>query len=485
MPEHQLRYQYNQPNKTPATILLKNIPYIITANQQDVVEVQENKSILIEHNLIKNVMSAGEEHNLSTQVDLVYDAGLRGGIVLTPGLINAHAHPPMYLLRSTTLLHNDHATTEESLDIARAIEQTMTTEDQTIAALGDFTEQQKMGTTTILSHYHTPAATRAAAKHAYVRLFDAVSVASKTDPTASIERAIHTLTLKDDLISPGLTMHTLAQANKTDLKSVKQLMNKYPHVLLTIHCGETEQEVTATIQKHGQRPITVLEQAGLLNDHLIISHAVHLTEDEIKLLIERRVGIVHLPTSNRIHRSGQFHYATFFQYHGHHRIALGTDSVISKSRLDIVSEALQSKIMHQDTAYPVSYQLLFKMMTSNGARILGQEQTLGRVLPGYQADLVFWKLKNRDFIPFDPAHPETLLGNFITHGGANPRDVMVNGKFVISDRHHNLIDESQLLSDLQQHHVKLQGRILPSIPNPSLSPSLRLVEPEASKKGRG
>lgn len=456
---HQNRYHHNTATKTPQTILIKDCPYIITANADDHVVVQTGKSILIEQNIITAIVDPTETAALVNTVDVVYDASLRGGTVITPGLINAHAHPPMYLLRSTTLLRNDHATTEESLEIARTIERAMTSTDQTIAALGDFTEQQKMGTTTVLSHYHTPHATRAAAQHAHIRLVDAVSVASKTDPTATIDRALTTLTLDSDLITPGLTVHTLAQTTLEELHAVKQLLDRYPKVLLTIHCGETDQEVAAATKKHGQRPIAVLAAAGLLTERLILSHAVHFTDPEIKTLIEHKVGIVHLPTSNRIHRSGQFKYATFFEYNGHHRIALGTDSVISKSKLDIVSEALQSKIMHQDTPQPVRYDTLFKMMTSNAARVLNQGHSLGRILPGYKADIAFWKLKNRDFIPYDTTKPETLIGNFITHGGTNPRDLMINGKFVISNRLHNLINESQLLADLQQHHVALQQRI--------------------------
>ncbi len=457
---HENRYHYNRNITTPRSIVLKDCSYIITANAEEHVRITTNQSILIEHGVIQDIVPTGKDKAWLTKVDLVYQAGLRGGLVVTPGLINVHAHPPMYLLRSTTLLQNDHATTEESLVIARKIEQAMTSADQTIAALGDFTEQQKMGTTTVLSHYHTPQATRAAAKTAYVRLVDAVSVASKTDPSANIHKALTTLNWKDDLISPGLTVHTLAQVSLAELKAVKQILDQHPNVILTTHCGETEQEVAAATKKHGQRPIAVLEQAGLLTNRLVLSHAVHLTIDEIRLLIRRKVGVVHLPTSNRIHRSGQFKYAEFFAEQGHNRIALGTDSVISKSKLDIVSEALQSKIMHQDTAAPVRYDTLFKMMTSNGARVLNQDHQIGRILPGYKADIAFWKLKNRDFIPFDTNHPETLIGNFITHGGTNPRDLMVNGRFVISNRLHNLVDESQLLTDLQQHHVELQKRII-------------------------
>lgn len=456
---HHSRYSSYNADDVPQSILIKDGSYLITVDDKDEVVVLRGKSIHIEDGIIKKIMAAGDEGDILQSVDMVYNAGLRGGIVITPGLVNTHSHPPMYLLRSTTLLNNETATTEESLVVARQIEQAMTLEDQTISALGDFTEQQKMGTTTVLSHYHAPTATRAAARQAYIRLIDAISIASKTDPSANLESAQATFSDVDELVSAGLTIHTMERAELEQLKVLHKVMIDHPEVLLTIHCGETATEVEACVQKHGKRPIAVLEEAGLLSERLVLSHAVHLTEHEITLLVKKKVGIAHLPTSNRIHKSGQFRYADFFAAQGAGRIALGTDSVISKSKLDIISEALQSKIMHQDTKHPVTYTQLFKMMTSNGARVLGMEKSIGKIAPGYKADLAFWKLKDRGFIPYDSDHPETLVGNLISHGGQTIRDLMINGRFVISNRKHRLINESELLTNLQQRHIELRDRI--------------------------
>ena len=77
---------------------------------------------------------------------------MRGGIVVTPGLINAHAHPPMYLLRSAMML-DEGESMDETIAAFPAWEQSMTEEDYTFSAIGDITEQQKAGITTTLSHF--------------------------------------------------------------------------------------------------------------------------------------------------------------------------------------------------------------------------------------------------------------------------------------------------------------------------------------------
>lgn len=464
--KHSDRYIWQTTRSLPYSILIDNATYCLTADAHQRLQYWRHRSILIEGDTITKIMPASRAGAFRKTVDLVYDGNVRGGIVVLPGFVNAHAHPPMYLLRSATLLRHHH-TTEEALDVARRVEQAMNVADQTIAAVGDFTEQQKFGTTTVLSHYHTPAATTAAAERAGMRLVDAISVASRTDPTASLAGATKALRKRHPLLTHGITIHTLERVTLPELRRVNTWLSRHPKLLLTIHCGETVAEVEAVLRKHQLRPVELLAKAGLLSRRLVLSHAVHFTTDEIKLLAKHQVGIVHLPTSNRFHKSGQLPYGNYVVAGLGKRIALGTDSVISKSKLDLVSEAFQSKLMHQASPYPLTYEELFLMLTSQGADVVGLGKQVGRLLPGYKADLTIWKLKDRMFMPFDPNQPETLLGNFITHGGYTARDVMINGRFVITGRRHNLVNESQLMTELQRHHEALLHRIIRRVGNVS------------------
>ncbi len=97
-------------------------------------------------------------------------------------------------------------------------------------------------------------------------------------------------------------------------------------------------------------------------------------------------------------------------------------------------------------------------MTINGARVLRLADR-GKILPGYKADLAFWKLKDRGFIPYDEKNPLTLIGNMITHGGRIVRDLMIDGRFVICARRHTLLDESKLLGKIQQAHTRVRARL--------------------------
>jgi len=449
------RYQLlGQLGKT-RRILIHGAAFIITADANNKLQVWPKHSVYIVDGVIKEIFPVNKKSVRDDKIDLIYDASKRGGIVVTPGFINAHAHPPMYLLRSSMTLDKGNIV-DQVVKMAK-LEKKMTKEDFFLGAVGDFTEEQKHGITTTLSHYAVFEAVEKAAKLTKQNVINAVSAVSNSHPENSPAMVEKILKKKNQYFSrPAIAIHYLHKASPAQLKQIKRLVKKYK-VLLTMHAAETEGWVEECVRIYGRRTVEALVDLGLASSWVILSHAVHLTDAEIKLVKKYKIGIVHLPTSNKIHKSGEFRYPLFAHYGAADRIALGTDSVISKNALDLLSEALQTRIMHQQTQR-VLYEDLFKMMTSQAAEILHLKK-VGRILPGFRADLAFWKLKDRGFMPYDESKPVSLIGNMITHGGRNIRDLMINGEFIISNRLHNVINESQLMMELQIAHMKLRRRI--------------------------
>lgn len=440
----------------PKKILVHGAPFVISADKDDQVAVLKDVSIAIENKTIKDVYPAKKSDLKSKKFDLVYDASLKKGIVITPGFVNLHAHPPMYILKSSLMMEDEAGDMETVLAGMAALESKMDEKSCTISAIGDLTEQQKGGITTTFSHYGLFEPVENAAKASNQRVINALSAKSNSHPKNTPELVEKYLkNAAKYTTKPAIALHYLYKTDEPLLKKIKKLQTKYK-ALLTLHLAESTFGVEYCRQKFGMREIAVLDKFGLLNDRTIISHGVHLTPEEIRLIIHKKSGVAHLPTSNVIHQNGVFDYPTFYHKKGVERIGLGTDSVISKSRLDLLTEAFQTRIAHLERKL-VQYPDLFKMMTINAARILHLEN-VGRIAPGFKADLAFWKLNDRGFIPYDERHPETLIGNIITHGGRTVRDLMIDGKFVISNRIHNLIDESKLLQELQKEHMRLRRK---------------------------
>ncbi|MFA5925471.1 MAG: amidohydrolase family protein [Parcubacteria group bacterium] len=440
--------------RKPKTILIKNIPYLFSCDETEKLRCYENHSIIIQGDTIKEVLPSKKVKH--QKFDNTYDAGMRGGIVVTPGLINAHAHPPMYLMRSAMMLDEGEGV-DETIASFPQWEQVMSEEDYSYSSIGDITEQQKGGITTTLSHFSSYHPLEIAARATKQNVINAVSVASSVHPENSpelIERLVKEN--KNDSSHLAICFHYVYKASPKVLKEVKRLSDKYD-LLITCHMAESENVAEQCLRKHRMREVETLEKYHLLTNRTIVSHSIYINDAEIRKLIKNKVGVVHLPTSNVIHKSGTFPLWKFRDFEGSQFLSLGTDGVVSKSRLDLLSEAYQTRVTHLYNR-TVKFGSLFKMMTVNGARVLNMPDR-GRILPGMKADLAFWKLKDRGFIPFDQKNPMTLLGNLVTHGGRVVRDLMINGQFIVAGRRHQLVNESKLLAELQKRHMALRKRV--------------------------
>ncbi len=450
------RYQLLKPTRAPRTILLQGIRFVITPNDKGSVDVLQNQSVLIKNGKIVKMFPKRElqKQVKLEDIDLIYDDSLKGGIVLTPGFINMHTHPPMYLLRSTLTLAE--ANLDKALQGMAKIEYKMNDAEFELGAIGDFTEEQKSGITSSISHYGVFDPVDAAAAYTGQHVINCMSAASNSHPENTPEMVEKILKRGDSFSTPGLALHYIWKADGKVLRKVAKILKKYD-TYFTLHVAESEQTVKRCIEKFGLPPVLALDKFGLLGPKTIMSHCVHLTDEEIALIKKRKATVVHLPTSNLLHRSGFFNLKAFADADALDRVTLGTDSVVSKNRLDLLTEALTTKTIHQHR-HMVSYEDLFLMSTHGAANCLGLGKKLGRVAPGYTANLSFWKLKDRGLMPYDEKKPKTLISNMITHGSRSVRDLMINGEFVISDREHNLVDESKLLKDLQAAHMELRSR---------------------------
>ncbi len=434
-------------------MLVRNIPFIFTCNENDKLIILKNHSIAIKDDLITQVEPLLKIKK--QKFDLIYDAGKRGGTVVTPGLINAHAHIHMYLLRSAMTL-DEEKSVDETISGMAQWQKFETEESLFYASVGDLTEEQKNGITTTFTHGPDFESSEVAAIMTKHNLLNAVSAVSNSRPTNSPEMVEKLLEQKNQFYStPAISLHYLYKTPLKTLRKVKKIIDKY-QTLLTVHLAESEGVAENTLRRHGMSEVEILKKFKLLNSHTIASHAIYIKPKEIIELAENQVGIVHLPTSNALHKSGVFPFWQFNDANGYKNISLGTDSVVSKNKLDLLTEAYQARITHLYSR-PIKYGTLFKMMTANGARVLNLPDR-GKIIPGMKADIVFWKLRDRGFVPYDENNPATLIGNLITHGGRMVRDLMINGKIIIKDRRHQFVNETKLLDELQKKHMEMRKR---------------------------
>jgi len=248
------RYQVNKKNYR--TVLIKNIPFIFTCNEFDKLIVLKNQSIAIRDNLITQVEPL--EKITKQKFDLVYDAGKRGGTVVTPGLINTHAHIHMYLLRSAMILDEERSV-DETISSMATWQKFETEESLFYASVGDLTEQQKNGITTTLTHGPSFESGETAAIITRHNLLNAVSAVSNSRPSNSPEMVEKLLKQKDQFYStPAIALHYLYKTPFQTLRKVKKIIDKY-QTLLTVHLAESQGVAKNTLRRHDMIEVEVLK----------------------------------------------------------------------------------------------------------------------------------------------------------------------------------------------------------------------------------
>ncbi|KPN20375.1 N-ethylammeline chlorohydrolase [Xanthomonas sp. Mitacek01] len=310
-----------------------------------------------------------------------------------PGLVNAHTHNPMTLLRGIAddlplkVWLQEHIWPIEGAVIGPEF-----VADGITLALA---EMIRGGTTCVNENYFFPDVQAAVYKRHGFRariglpVIDFPTAWASTDDEY-FERAgeVHDQWRDDPLIAMAFAPHAPYTVNDANFERVRMLADQLD-LPVHLHLHETAQEVQQSIEQYGQRPIARLDRLGLVNDRLIAVHMTQLTEGEIHLCAERGVSVVHCPESNLKLASG-FCPACALERAGVN-IAIGTDGVASNNDLDMFGEtrtaAILAKAVANDAAGFDAFTAL-RAATLGGAKAIGFGERIGSLEPGKQADLV-------------------------------------------------------------------------------------------------
>ncbi len=331
------------------------------------------------------------------------------GQVLLPGLVNAHTHAAMALLRGYA----------DDLPLMRWLNERIWPAEKEHAS-PDFIregtllaawEMLRGGVTCFNDMYFFPDAAAKAVREAGIRAVLGVTVIEF--PTAYANDAGDYLTKglavrdawrDEPLVTFTLAPHAPYTVSDRTFEQVATLAAQLD-LPIHIHLHETVAEIDESIGQFGVRPIERLRRLGLLGPNLIAVHAVHLDSHEIRQLAESGCIVAHCPTSNMKLASGIAPISELLA--SGVRVALGTDGAASNNRLDVLREmrqaALLAKVASGDAACVSSHQAL-RMATLDGAAALGLESVTGSLVPGKWADLCSIRLDDWNCQPcYDPA----------------------------------------------------------------------------------
>ncbi len=354
--------------------------------------------------------------------------------VLIPGLVNAHTHAAMSLMRGLAddlpLLRwlQEHVWPAEMRHVSPQF-----VRDGTLLACA---EMLRGGVTCFNDMYFYPEAALEAVLESGMRAalgMIVVEFASSyaSDPDDYLEKG---LALRDQWrehprLSFCLAPHAPYTVSDGTFRKIAKLLGEV-EVPLHLHLHETDDEIERSLAEHGVRPIERLRRLGLLGPGLIAVHAVHLSAEEIVLLARHGCSVAHCPSSNLKLASG---FAPVAELAGAGvNLALGTDGAASNNRLDVMQEmrlaALLAKAVAGDARVMPAHAAL-RAATLGGARALGLEGQIGSIVPGKWADLTALRLSGPELTPcYDPVSHLVYAA-----GREHVSDVWVGGRRLVAN----------------------------------------------------
>ena len=355
--------------------------------------VLEHHAVAIDGNRIVAVLPVAEARSRYApreRVELAEHA-------LIPGLVNAHTHNPMTLMRGLAddlpLMRwlQEHIWPAE----AKAIGPEFVRDGVELAVA----EMLRGGTTCCNENYFFPDIQAAAYRRLGFRAMVGLPViefpsawAATRDEYFDKGLAVHDEFRDEPLLGTSFAPHapyTVSDASFTRIRMLSDQLDLPVH----LHLHETAHEVEQAKREHGARPFARMQAIGLVNDHLIAVHMTQLTEVEIAACAEAGVSVVHCAESNLKLASG-FCPAEKLRRAGVN-LALGTDGCASNNDLDMFGELRTAALLAKavaDDASALDAAGALHAATLGGARALGWNERIGSIEAGKQADLAAVRL---------------------------------------------------------------------------------------------
>ncbi len=386
-----------------------------------------------------------------------------GGKVLMPGLINAHTHVPMTLLRG---LSDDLRLDVWLLGFMMPVEREFVSPE--FVRLGTqlaCIELIRSGVTCFADMYYFEDSVAQATAEIGLRAVCSQTVMKFPTPDASsFEESLASarefiVKWKDHpLIVPSVAPHAVYTCTDDILRATAALAIEFDIPLHT-HISETAVEVDNNIKEHNMPVVPYVEKQGVLEAKVLAAHCVHIDETEMVILRNHHAGVAHNPSSNLKLASG---FAPVQQMLGLGlNVGIGTDGTASNNDLDMFEEirlaALLAKTVANDpTAVPARTALA--MATRIGAEALHIGRITGSLEPGKRADLILIELSALHNSPRFRRDPSGLYAQVVyASKSSDVSDVMVNGHWLMRDHHIPNIDEAALLRQADDYAHRIDA----------------------------
>jgi 5-methylthioadenosine/S-adenosylhomocysteine deaminase len=242
------------------------------------------------------------------------------------------------------------------------------------------------------------------------------------------------------------------------LKETKEIMKDFKGSIYHTHSSESIDEINEVRKRFHKENIEYFNSIGVLDDHTVLAHCVHTSDNERKILKVRNTKIAHCPSANMKLGSG---IAPIPQYLKEGiSVTLGADGAACNNNLSIFNEmrlaSLIQKPFHGTEV--MDAKTIFRMATIEGAKALHLQNDIGSIEVGKKADLVLIDLDS--YLNSYSDSDDSIYSDIVFSSSTeNVRSVMVDGQWKVKERESLVYDQREIISNGKEELQLLLKRI--------------------------
>lgn len=368
--------------------------------------------------------------------------------IAAPGLINAHTHSPMVLLRNFA---NDYPVSNWLFDYIIPAEAKLTGEDIYWGTYLAIAEMILSGTTAFMDMYlHMDKVAQAVAETGIKACLskDVITSQVRNNSVVIDKEGFKEFYEKwhgyDNRIRVNTEIHSVFLYDKNSLEQAASVAKDFK-TSVHIHLLEGVHERKMSLDLHGMNPLEACLECGILDVPVVAAHCVHLDESDMILIHEKNIIPVHCPSSNLILGSGISPVPNLVKHDV--TVAIGTDGAASNNNLNMFEEMHIASLIHKGVNMDpelMKAETVLDMGTINGAKALGFENT-GVIEERKDADLIL--------IDMDKPHLQPLRNHkaamIYSVQGSDVDTTIVNGKVLMEKRELKTIDVERVIHNIK------------------------------------
>ncbi len=411
--------------------------YLLSMQEEDG-RIKKNQMIVVEEDkihsvgpVIQNIPKAKEIIRLNNHL-------------VCPGLINTHTHLPMVLFRGL----GDHLTLKDWLEkVIFPLEKKMINPD--FIRIGTelaLLELIKNGTTTVCDMYfHTPVMAHLFESYGLrgVLAVDMLSLFSdwKEDLDDLCEKYKKE---ESQTIYPAIACHAPYTCS-VDILKLSAEESRKRNIPIAIHVAETQWEILEIHKRYGKTPVAHLKDCDIIGPHCVFVHCVHINEEDMNIMAETNTPLSYNPESNMKLGSGIAPVLRAMEKGI--TVSMGTDGSASNNNLSLFTEMDTGAKLQKlnNPSKTVLAKDIFSMVTSSAAKTLGLSHSIGKIQPGFFADIIALNLNHPHLYPTN-----NLLNHLVYSAGGMEVDFMMcNGKTLMKNHEIQGIDVFRVYAEAE------------------------------------